>query len=195
MRKCFGPYNFSSGSSSTPATPSPSSPTEGHATKVTKPKERGLRKARSVMGLGLGLRRPSVDSGYGGDVEKTAIPVVVDAVTQEIAVSSSTPTTHPPTPWKERLRTPDPMVPPPKPASATGSLLRRIKSTRLPFRSTTPTAASVFATPPPQPILEGAAEKEVGYSINSVPLRSGTPVPPLMRKLVEGLLVERGPTS
>lgn len=149
--------------------------------------------------MGLGPRRPSVDSGYGGDVEKSMLPAGLDAAVKEMSVPTAS---NPSTPKKERWV--PPVTPPPRPSSATGSLLRRFKSTRLPFRSNIPTAASVFASPPPPMSGHGANEKGVGYSTETMsspsrsgmssPSRSGTPVPPLMRKLVAGLLVERRDT-
>lgn len=151
------------------------------------------------MGLG---RRPSVDSGYGGDVEKSVPPVGTDSVQNGFPNSSSIQSTPLSTPRREYMTLPI-MSSPPRPDSATGTLLRRLKSTRLSFRPSTPTAASIFASPPPNPILGNVQEKEIGYPTDSfpsrsgtplsrsIPSRSGTPVPPLMKKLVTGLLVER----
>lgn len=124
-----------------------------------------------------------MDSGYGGDIEKSILPVVAEAATKGVAVTVS----NPPIPYKGPFTaTGVPATPTPKPASTTGSLLRRIKSTRLGLRSSTPTPSST---------LEDISEKETGaspeHSATNSPERSGTPVPPLMKKLVAGLLAER----
>ena len=131
-----------------------------------------------------------MDSGYGGDIEKSTLPAVAEAVTKEVAVAVS----NLPTPSKEPfVATEVPATPPPRLASATGSLLRRIKSTRFGLRSSTPTPTM---TPPRSAsTLEDISEKETGasssHSSRHYPERSGTPVPPLMKKLVAGLLAER----
>ncbi|KAF8461885.1 hypothetical protein BDZ91DRAFT_797655 [Kalaharituber pfeilii] len=195
MKKCFRPIGTSSGSSSAaPHTHTTTSVTNGdghghgHA-KVTKPKERGMRKARSIIGMGLG--RTSVDSGYGGEDKE----IEAGAIAAPIADLPQTP----PRKQAHAMDFPATPPPPPRPSSTPGVLLKRMASTRLGLRSSTPSPSDARVVSPPTQTISETPEKQAYSPAGSPqhlegivpPPRSSTPIPPLMRNLVAGLLAKK----